>query len=121
MRGLMLDRGYLRDKTPEYQRALENRGASTDALKQFVALDEQRRHLIRDIEEKKAKRNEISKQIPAWKKENKDTTELVAISKRLGDEIKIGDGHLAEIEAQLSDLELGFPNAPHESVPVGAD
>ena len=41
--------------------------------------------------------------------------------KRVGDEIKGLDERLAAIEEDLRALELGLPNVPHESVPVGAD
>jgi seryl-tRNA synthetase len=117
----MLDRGYLREKLSDYERALQNRGASTETLARFAHLEETRRFLIRDIEEKKAKRNDLSKVIAAAKKEGLDASEKVEISRRLGDEIKVGDGHLAEIEEELKNLELYFPNVPHDSVPVGAD
>ncbi|HEX9491766.1 MAG TPA: serine--tRNA ligase, partial [Thermoanaerobaculia bacterium] len=41
--------------------------------------------------------------------------------KRVGDEIKQLDERLAAIEEELRSLELGLPNVPHETVPVGAD
>src|ERR1044071_348450 len=41
--------------------------------------------------------------------------------KRVGDEVKLLDDSLASIEDELRNLELGFPNAPHDSVPVGPD
>jgi seryl-tRNA synthetase len=41
--------------------------------------------------------------------------------RKVGDEIKSMDANLANIESALSELELGFPNIPQDSVPIGPD
>ena len=116
----MLSREYLRERADDYRQALTNRGANVD-LDTFLELERQRRAAIQDVEQKKAYRNEISKVIAGRKKEGLDTTAEIAAMKKLGDDIKAIDAGLTETEERLQNLELYFPNVPHESVPVGKD
>ena len=116
----MLSREYLREKTDDYRRALTNRGASVD-LERFLELDAERRRVIAEVEALKARRNSASQEIAALKKAKQDAAAQIEEMKRVGDDIKQLDERLAAIEEELRNLELYFPNAPHESVPVGAD
>lgn len=116
----MLSREYLREKTDDYRRALENRRATVD-LERFVTLDADRRATIARGEALKAQKNAASQEIATLKKNKQDATSQIEAMKRLGDEIKSLDEQLVTIEDELRALELGFPNAPHESVPAGAD
>jgi seryl-tRNA synthetase len=116
----MLSREYLREQTDHYRQALKNRGASVD-LERFSALDADRRRTIAQGEALKAQKNAASQEIATLKKNKQDASAQIDAMKRLGDEIKGLDEKLAEIENELSSLELLFPNAPHESVPAGAD
>jgi seryl-tRNA synthetase len=116
----MLSREYLREKTDEYRQALANRGATVD-LDRFIALDAERRRAIAEVEQLKAQKNAASQEIASLKKNRQDASSQIEAMKRVGDEIKTLDDRLAQIEDELKTLELYFPNAPHESVPVGPD
>ncbi|MFL6246623.1 MAG: serine--tRNA ligase [Thermoanaerobaculia bacterium] len=116
----MLSREYLREKTDDYRRALENRRARVD-LERFVALDADRRATIARGEALKAQKNAASQEIATLKKNKQDASVQIDAMKRVGDEIKELDEKLASIEDELKALELEFPNVPHESVPVGVD
>jgi seryl-tRNA synthetase len=116
----MLSREYLRERTDDYRAALKNRGASVD-LERFLELDAERRRTITQVEALKAQRNAASQEIAALKKAKQDASAQIEAMKRVGDEIKQLDERLAGIEEELGNLELYFPNVPHESVPVGAD
>jgi seryl-tRNA synthetase len=116
----MLSREYLRERADEYRQALKNRGASVD-LERFLALDAERRQTITRVEALKAQRNAASQEIAALKKNKQDASSQIDAMKKVGDEIKELDARLADIESELQNLELYFPNAPHESVPVGRD
>jgi seryl-tRNA synthetase len=116
----MLAREYLRDRTDDYRKALQHRGANVD-LDRFVELDTERRRAITQVEQLKAQKNTASTEIATLKKNKQDATSQIEAMRRAGDEIKQLDDRLAAIEIELKSLELGFPNAPHESVPVGAD
>ena len=116
----MLSREYLRDHSDDYRRALENRGAKVD-LDRYLELEAERRRAIAEVEALKARKNSASQEIAALKKNKQDAASQIEAMKRLGDDIRQLDERLAEIETGLGSLELTFPNAPHESVPVGAD
>ena len=116
----MLSREYLRDHADDYRRALKNRGSAVD-LGRVLELDFERRQTIARVETLKNQRNVASQEIAALKKNKQDAAAQIAAMKRVGDEIKELDERLAAIENDLRDLELGLPNVPHETVPVGAD
>ena len=116
----MLAREYLRENTEQYRQALKNRGASVD-LDRYVELDVERRRAIAQVEQLKAQKNVASQEIATLKKNKQDAASQIEAMKSLGDEIRTLDDRLGEIERELQSLELYFPNAPHESVPVGAD
>src|SRR5712691_10166356 len=116
----MLSREYLREHADQYRQVLANRGVSPD-LDRFLELDAERRRTIARVETLKNQRNVASQEIATLKKNKQDATSQIDAMKRVGDEIKGLDERLAAIEDELRALELGMPNAPHESVPVGAD
>ncbi|MDQ3283066.1 MAG: serine--tRNA ligase [Acidobacteriota bacterium] len=116
----MLSREYLRENADHYRQALSNRGAKVD-LDRYLDLDVERRRAIAEVERLKAQKNAASQEIAALKKNKQDAGAQIEAMKRVGDEIKTLDDRLAEIERELQSLELYFPNAPHESVPVGPD
>jgi len=116
----MLSREYLRENAEQYRQALQNRGASVD-LDRFLELDAERRRTITRVETLKNQRNVASQEIAALKKNKQDPSGPIEAMKRVGDEIKQLDERLAAIEEELRNLELYFPNVPHESVPVGRD
>jgi seryl-tRNA synthetase len=116
----MLSREYLREHADTYRIALKNRGANVD-LERFLELDAERRRTIADVEALKAIRNNVSQVIAGLKKANLDASVHIEKMKRDGEQIKSGDAALARIEADLRNVELYFPNIPHESVPVGPD
>jgi len=116
----MLSREYLRERADEYRQVLHNRGASVD-LDRFLELDAERRQTITRVESLKAQRNAASQEIATLKKNKQDASSQIDAMKRVGDEIKELDARLAQIEEELQNVELYFPNVPHESVPIGED
>src|SRR5437764_1451341 len=117
---IMLAREYLRENADAYRIALKNRGSSAD-IERFLALDAERRATIAEVETLKARRNVASQEIAALKKAKQDASAQIDAMKLVGDEIKQLDDRLGMVEDELRALELDFPNAPHQSVPVGAD
>ncbi|HEY4599854.1 MAG TPA: serine--tRNA ligase [Cerasibacillus sp.] len=117
----MLDIKYLRNNFKEITKKLEHRGEDLSDLERFGELDQNRRQLIVETENLKAKRNEVSKQIPILKKEGKDVQPVITEMREVGDRIAELDQKLREIEGQLKHVMLSIPNIPHESVPIGED
>jgi len=116
----MLARDFLREHTDDYRLALKNRGASVD-LERFLELDGERRRTIARVEQLKNQRNVASQEIAALKKNKEDASAQIEAMKRVGDEIKELDARIGQIEEELNNLELYFPNVPDASVPVGPD
>ena len=116
----MLSREYLREHADDYRNALKNRGATVD-LDRFLELEAERRKIIATVEALKAQRNTASQEIATLKKSKQDATAQIDAMKSVGDEIKTLDDRLGQVESELQNLELYFPNVPHESVPIGKD
>ncbi|MDR0306232.1 MAG: serine--tRNA ligase [Chitinispirillales bacterium] len=114
----MLDIQRIRDN-PEFIAEAAARKKSPADIKGVIALDSERRELIREVEQLKSKRNSSSQEIAKLKKEKKDAEALIAEMKQTSDLIKEFDEKLAETEKQLNYLMERIPNVPHESVPHG--
>lgn len=114
----MLDVKFIRENPELVKQGLLEKNAA-DIVDSILILDEQRRSLISKTEDLKAQKNQVSAQIPKLKKEGKDTSEIFAEMKRVGDEIAILDGQLRDIENEIEDILRNTPNIAHSSVPVG--
>ena len=115
-----LDIQLLRKDLDGVAKRLADRGYTLDVAA-FSALEAERRAIQTRTEELQARRNSLSKQIGAMKGRGEDTSAVMAEVGGIGDEMKASAAKLDEIQSKLSDLLLGVPNLPHESVPVGKD
>jgi seryl-tRNA synthetase len=116
----MLDLNFVRDNLPRVEEMLRQRGADPAAvLKDFLAVDTQRRQAITESETMKARRNKASEDIAKLKKAGQDATAAIAETKELREQIQILEKTAAELDARLQEILSGIPNMPHESVPVG--
>jgi seryl-tRNA synthetase len=98
------------------------KGAETDAtLNHILELDEERRALLARSEALKARRNQVSKEIPMLKKNGEDATALLEEMRQTSDDIKRYDDEVRAVDGQLKDSLLSVPNRPDASVPAGAD
>ncbi|WP_028226027.1 serine--tRNA ligase [Paraburkholderia ferrariae] len=116
----MLDIQLLRKDLEGVAKRLADRGYTLDVAA-FSALEAERRAIQTRTEELQARRNSLSKQIGAMKGRGEDTSAVMAEVGGIGDEMKASAAKLEEVQSGLSDLLLGVPNLPHESVPVGKD
>ena len=116
----MLDLNFVRDNLPRVEEMLRQRGADPAAvLKDFLAVDTQRRQAITESETMKARRNKASEDIAKLKKAGQDATAAIAETKELREQIQILEKTAADLDARLQEILSGIPNVPHESVPVG--
>lgn len=116
----MLDIKILRTEPDKIRQALKNRNSDLD-ITPAIELDKQRRELLADVEQKKAKQNEITKKIPAMKKAGENTDEIFAQMKELSNEIKEDDAKVSAIDEELRNFMLKIPNIPNDTVPIGKD
>jgi len=118
---LMLDLAFVRNNLPKIEEMLRNRGMDPKSvLKDFPTVEAQRRQAIQSAETLKAERNRLSAKIPAMKKGGQDTTQIVADTKAMREQIQELEKAAEEYDSRMSDLLVGIPNMPHESVPVGS-
>jgi seryl-tRNA synthetase len=116
----MLDIQQLRKDPHGLAKRLADRGYLLD-VEAFAALEAERREIQTRTEELQMRRNSLSKQIGALKGRGEDTSAVMAEVSGIGDVMKASAAQLEEIQKRQSDLMLGVPNLPHESVPVGRD
>ena len=116
----MLDIKRVRQEQDAVAKALAKRGKEFP-VNEAIALDEKRRALLSDVEQKKAAQNKASRQIPMLKKEGKDVQPIFDEMKLLSDDIKALDDAVRETDEKLRNALLEIPNTPHESVPEGTD
>ena len=115
----MLDVRNIRDNFAQVKKSIESRGQGDYGIERVVVLDEKRREILANVEQKKNKQNLDSKEIPRLKKEGKDTTDLMNEMKALSEDIKILDAEVDAIETELKNLLLNIPNTPSKDVPIG--
>ena len=114
----MLDLKFIRENPDLVKKGIENKNEKS-RVDEILVLDTQRRELIIQTDELKAKRNQVSSQIPMMKKAGQDTTAVMAEMKLVSDQITELDSKLKNIEGELDKILMYIPNLPHSSVPVG--
>ena len=117
----MLDLAFVRDHLSLVEEKLRQRGMDPAAvLQDFPALDLERRAAIRESEELKARRNQLSEQVAALKKQKQDATALIEETKELRERISAAEQRAEALDARMRDILAGIPNLPQDSVPVGS-
>ena len=115
----MLSIQLIREHPDEVRRALALRRADAP-LDQTLALDEQRRKILVEVEQLKAERNRAGKAIGKAKdKAERDT--LIGAQRAVADRIDALDAQLRDVDARLHDALSEFPNLVDPSVPEGSD
>ena len=117
----MLARDTLRDDTGRVERLLAARGVDPETLAGWRRLDAERRSVLVDVEEKKRRRHEASKEIGRVKSQGGDAAEQIAAVSALKAEIEKLESRVTAIDEEMATAELAFPNLCHESVPEGED
>ncbi|BAU26259.1 seryl-tRNA synthetase [Aneurinibacillus soli] len=115
----MLDVRRLRTNFEAIQKALETRGEKLNEIEKFADIDVKWRSLLAESEQLKNKRNVVSEEIARLKKEKQNADELIAEMKQVSAKIKEYDEQVRVLEEEISQIMLGIPNVPHESVPIG--
>ncbi|XDD54218.1 serine--tRNA ligase [Leptospira sp. WS4.C2] len=116
----MLDINRIVQNPEELLSTLQKRGvASADIEAKIKSVSEKQRKLKLEVEDLRAERNRVSKEIGIQKSQGKDITEISASMKGVGDRIKAIEEELTKEEESLHDLNLGLPNLLDPSVPEG--
>src|SRR6202795_4624075 len=117
----MLDLNFVRDNLALVEEKLRQRGMNpVEVLKDFRAIDAERRQAITQTETVQAKRNQASEEIAKAKKSGQDATARIQETKELREKIQEYEKKAAEADGRLREILTSIPNLPHASVPVGS-
>jgi len=116
----MLDLNFVRDNLTLVEEKLRQRGMNpTEVLKDFQAIDVERRQAITQMETLKAKRNQASEDIAKAKKSGQDASTQIQATKEMREKIQALEKESADADARLREILTALPNLPHDGVPVG--
>ena len=116
----MLDINLIRE-TPDVVRcSLKARQMEAEVVDQVLSLDVQRRSIILEVENLKAERNLVSKEIGKTK-EPAQRAEKIEAMRLVGEKIGQLDERLRIVESELNITLTGIPNIPDPRVPYGKD
>lgn len=113
----MLDPKYIREHAEEVRQNCSRRASSVD-IDAFLAADEKRLLVLKEVEILRAERNSIAASMQSAQPEARES--LIAKGKQLKDALAVQDAQLDEVEAIWKSLLLQFPNMTHPDVPSGA-
>lgn len=113
----MLDIAFIRQNADVVRAAIKNKGVDLE-LDELLAADKSRRETIANIEQKRARRNEIAQLIPKASKD--DRPRLIEEGKIVKAELDELEPSLKRAEKTFDDLMLRVPSVPRPEVPIGA-
>ena len=116
----MLDMNILREQPELVRRALQQRQMEIGVVDRVLGLDEQRRAIIQEVENLKAERNTVSKEIGRMKEPAQRLAKIEAM-RLVGEKIGQLDERLRVLESALTELIAAIPNLPDQRTPVGKD
>ncbi|MBC2735509.1 MAG: serine--tRNA ligase [Desulfobacteraceae bacterium] len=116
----MLEIKFIRQNLTEVKQAMVNRGDHID-LEALIVADDNRKKILLEIEALRHKRNVVSDQIAAMKKDGQTAEATMAEMREVSSQIKALDRTLSENEAVMQTILMQIPNIPHVTVPIGQD
>jgi len=118
----MLDLRRIRQEPELVKAALAKRDPQLAlAVDQILELDEVRRAGLGEVNDLKAERNRVSKEIGELKRAAQDASAIVEEMRRVGDRISEIDERVGAAEATIDEILLGLPNTPLDAVPAGGE
>lgn len=109
----MLDIKLIRQNPEEVKEGLKKRNFDIGLVDKVLALDERRRHILKELEEGRAEINKKSKEKPAQ--------DEIDNLKKVKEKIKVLENEIESVERELEDNLYQLPNIPLADVPVGKD
>ncbi len=118
----MLDMKLIRAYPDLVRTRLAHRGQKAEtALDRLLELDEDRRRILVQVEDKRSLRNRASGEIAAAKRAGLDVDNQVEAMREVGDQIKALELELRVIEETLEAELLQIPNLPDSTAPAGGE
>jgi seryl-tRNA synthetase len=116
----MIDINLIREKPDLVRQSMQLRQMDASPVDQILSLDEQRRARIQEVENLKAQRNTVSKEIGRMADAAQRQAKIDEM-RAVGDQISQLDEALRGLEDQFNELLAFIPNIPDPRTPVGKD
>ncbi len=116
----MLDINLLREQPDLVRKSLQDRQMDAGVVDSIQALDVERRTLIARVEERKAERNTVSREIGKMKDPAERQAKIDAM-RLVGDEIDQLDERIRQVDEDLRTLVAVIPNIPDPQTHYGKD
>ena len=116
----MLDPKIIRDEPEKIRKMIIDRAVEFD-FDGMLELDKKRRDLIKETDELRKKRNQMSIAIGQAKKSNEDTSSLLTDMGKISKDLDEQEQLQKTVESDYTNLAFSIPNMIHESVPIGTD
>ncbi len=117
---VMLDLNFVRGNLERVEEKLRARGADPAALLgDFRSLDQRRREAITQAEALKARRNELSQQVGALKRQGQDASALMDETRAQKDRLDELDKTAAALDDEMRLALANIPNLTCDEVPTG--
>ncbi len=116
----MIDINLVREMPEVIRKSLTDRQMDPAPVAEILSLDSQRRAFIQEVEELKAERNLVSKQISQLKAPS-ERQEKIDAMRLVGEKITQLDEDLRVVEEKLNNHLAWIPNVPDARVPYGKD
>jgi seryl-tRNA synthetase len=113
----MIDVKFLRENKQAVKEAVLNKGIKNFDFDLLISLDEERLELLKKVEELRAKRNQISSEIPNVEKDKKE--ELLLEAGKLKNNLKEIEDEFSEVDKNFMNLFYQLPNIPSPKMPIG--
>ena len=111
----MLDLRRIQNEKEKVTELLARKGFKAD-FDPVLAMDEERKRLISEVEQYKAQRNKVSAEIPALKKAGKPVDDIFAEMRTLGEKIAELDAKANSISTEIFNTLAAIPNIPDEDL-----
>ncbi|MHB1296654.1 MAG: serine--tRNA ligase [Anaerolineae bacterium] len=115
----MIELSYIREHADQVRQAILDLNSHAP-IDEILALDEQRRQMLSEVEALRAQRNAVSKEIPQIRDKDEKQRRIEEMRK-VGDRVKSLEAALQPVQERLDQALLEVPNLPDPSVPVGPD
>lgn len=116
----MLDLNFIRKNAAIVKEGIKNK-REIDRIDELLEIDERKRKLLFECEQRRNILNKTSKEISTRKKNKLDASELILEMKLVSQEIKDYEQKLRAIDQEINDIAVFIPNIPAQDVPLGTD
>ncbi len=112
----MFDIKFIRENIELIKLAVKEKGEDVD-IDKFLKLDEERRNLIREGDDLRREKKQLSQEVAQFKRTGKDAFQLINTSKSLSEKGKKLESELQKVELEIQEIIKWIPNLAHIDVP----